>query len=186
MKPIQHDVLETALCAVASGATSMVAVNFIAAQLQGELAAAAVLDLIRAHGVPPGSLTIEVKETVALSRSNDQVFRCLAAVAKAGVGVALDDFGTGYASLIHLRDMPTTILKIDRSLVSALPHDAISLSIVNSIITLGHTLGKRIVAEGVETEDQADTLRALGCDWGQGYLFGYPQALPDIAKRFAA
>ena len=186
LKPIQEDVLETALRAVACGTTPIVAVNFIAAQLQGEQAATVVLDRIRAHGVPPCSLTIEVKETVALSRSNDQVFRCLAAVAKAGVGVALDDFGTGYASLVHLRDMPTTILKIDRSLVSALPHDAVSLSIVGSIIALGHALGKRIVAEGVETEDQADTLRVLGCDWGQGYLFGYAQALSDVAKRFAA
>ena len=186
LNPIQQDVLETALRAVATGATPMVAVNFVAAQLQGELAAAAVLDLIRVHGVAPGSLTIEVKETVALSRSNDQVFRCLAAVAKAGVGVALDDFGTGYASLVHLRDMPTTILKIDRSLVSELPHDAVSLSIVNSVIALGHTLEKRIVAEGVETEAQADTLRALGCDWGQGYLFGHAQALPDVSVRVAA
>jgi EAL domain-containing protein (putative c-di-GMP-specific phosphodiesterase class I) len=95
------------------------------------------------------------------------------------VGVALDDFGTGYSSLAYLHRYPLTVLKIDKSFVDGLgeaadPHAA---ALVRTVVQLARALGLQTVAEGVETEAQRDALLALGCDCGQGYLFGRPAAV---------
>jgi EAL domain-containing protein (putative c-di-GMP-specific phosphodiesterase class I) len=89
-----------------------------------------------------------------------------------GVGIAIDDFGTGWASLTYLRRFPVHALKIDCSFVSGVDHDAGNLAIVRSILMLGAELGLAVVAEGIETEAEAETLRALGCTLGQGFLYG--------------
>ena len=91
-----------------------------------------------------------------------------------GVGVSLDDFGTGYSSLAQLRFLPITGLKIDRSFISDLRDESAERTIVNAIVTMGHALGLRVVAEGVETELQRDILRRLGCDEMQGFVFSKP------------
>jgi diguanylate cyclase (GGDEF)-like protein len=149
-------------------------VNFVAGQLQGEAAAEYILDCLAARNLPASLLSIEVTETVILGRSGGPVVECLSRLRAAGATIALDDFGTGYASLLHLRDLPADALKIDQSFVAGLPHDEGSKKIVRAIIALAHGLGKHVVAEGIETEDQRSYLRRLGCDLGQGYLLGRP------------
>src|SRR3546814_854719 len=97
-----------------------------------------------------------------------------------GVNIALDDFGTGFASLSHLRQFPVDTLKIDRSFVSDVAHLSDDAAIVAAIVSLGRNLGITVVAEGVETPEQAMTLRAQGCEYGQGYLFCRPTPSEEI------
>jgi EAL domain-containing protein (putative c-di-GMP-specific phosphodiesterase class I) len=103
----------------------------------------------------------------------------LARLRALGVRLAIDDFGTGYSSLNYLRQIPAQILKIDRSFVSTLDEDRSSAVIVGAIIQLGHAMGMRIVAEGVERDGQHKVLVRLGCDAAQGFLFGRPRPLAD-------
>src|SRR6185295_608654 len=92
-------------------------------------------------------------------------------IRKAGIGVALDDFGTGYSSLSYLAQFPANTLKLDRSFVAGMVAGPEKLAIVTAVIALGHALGMKIVAEGMETEEQSKLLNELGCDLLQGYLF---------------
>ncbi len=109
----------------------------------------------------------------------------LEALRRMGVTLALDDFGTGYASLSHLKRFPLDVLKIDRSFVAGLaePPDA---AIVRSLIELGHRLGLRVVAEGVETEAQVAALRGLGCDAVQGHGVAHPLSPTEIGRWLTA
>ena len=100
----------------------------------------------------------------------------------AGMEVGLDDFGTGYASLTHLRHLPVCFVKIDRSFVQGLGTDRGDDRIVSAVIDLARNLGLRSIAEGVETTDQLDRLRELGCDQAQGYLFARPLLPEDVAS----
>jgi EAL domain-containing protein (putative c-di-GMP-specific phosphodiesterase class I) len=104
----------------------------------------------------------------------------LRAIRDLGVEIGLDDFGTGYASLTHLRRLPLTFVKIDRSFVSGLGADEGDERIVAAVVDLAANLGLRSVAEGVETPDQRDRLRAFGCDQAQGYLFARPMPPGDV------
>jgi EAL domain-containing protein (putative c-di-GMP-specific phosphodiesterase class I) len=108
-----------------------------------------------------------------------------------GVRISIDDFGTGYSSMSSLAVLPTDTLKIDSSFVRDCAHDAKARSVAAAIVSLAHTLGKQTVAEGVETLEQLDALRRLGCDCVQGYLLGRPvpmaalKHLPAEEKRWA-
>jgi EAL domain-containing protein (putative c-di-GMP-specific phosphodiesterase class I) len=126
--------------------------------------------------IPPTSLAVEVVETVFLEEDATIVSEALHKLNEAGIVLALDDFGTGYASLSHLRNFPISTLKIDRSFTSTLGRNVENVAIIKAITDLGHNLGMKVVAEGVETDAQAEWLEAIGCDAGQGYLFGRPQS----------
>ncbi|HLL10313.1 MAG TPA: EAL domain-containing protein, partial [Rubrivivax sp.] len=102
-----------------------------------------------------------------------------------GVGLAIDDFGTGYSSLSHLSSLPIDCLKIDRSFVSRLNSSANEAAVVRSIILLGSSLGKRVVAEGIETAVQLNALREMGCRLGQGFLLARPLTPSDAAALLA-
>jgi EAL domain-containing protein (putative c-di-GMP-specific phosphodiesterase class I) len=105
------------------------------------------------------------------------------------VRIAIDDFGTGYSSMSVLSELPTDVLKIDRSFVTESARRSTSRSVVEAIITIAHLLGKRTIAEGVETCDQVRTLRELGCDFAQGYFFARPvraEELPAVIARVPA
>ena len=104
---------------------------------------------------------------------------------EAGVQVFMDDFGTGYSGLSQIAHLPLDALKIDRSFVSGMSNSAEHMAIVSAIINLAKALGISVVAEGVETEEQAERLVALGCDEAQGYLFGRPVPAGDIAQMLA-
>ena len=95
-----------------------------------------------------------------------------------GVELSVDDFGTGYSSLAYLKRLPLHELKIDRSFLSAIPGDDDSVAIITAIISMGHRLGLKIVAEGIETQQQLEFLRSHGCNTGQGFLFS-PGVAPD-------
>jgi len=149
-----------------------VAVNVSARQLQDPRFADEVIDEIKARGLEGRDLEVEITEAsiVADFRGTNET---LSQLVKHGVRIALDDFGTGYSSLAYLNELVFDTLKIDRGFVINLPAEK-SVAIVKAIIAVAGTLGKKVVAEGIETEMQYRKLAALGCDIGQGYLLSRP------------
>ena len=115
-------------------------------------------------------------EQFVLARSGGEIPAVLAELKQLGVQLAIDDFGTGYSSLSYVHRFPLNSLKIDRSFVSEMGAQGERSEIVRAIVNLAHNLGLDVVAEGVETQSQLDHLTALGCDYGQGYLFSVPMA----------
>jgi EAL domain-containing protein (putative c-di-GMP-specific phosphodiesterase class I) len=118
-------------------------------------------------------LEVEITEGTAMGDA-DATVKTLQHLKSIGVRLAIDDFGTGYSSLGYLKRFPIDVLKVDRSFVAGLPSNAGDAAIVRAVVGLSRALGLKAVAEGVETAQQLDELRALGCDQGQGYLFGKP------------
>ncbi len=152
-----------------------VAINASAADFAAGDFADQLLAQLEDFAIPTEHFEVEVTESVFLGRGTDQVARALAHFARAGVRVALDDFGTGFASLTHLKQYPVDVLKIDRSFVSNVEEDAGDAAIVDAIVKLGGSFGMEVVAEGVETEAQAQFLLRRGCVVGQGFHLGRPQ-----------
>lgn len=151
-----------------------VAVNFAPAEFRRVDCAPRVLATLARAGVPPHRLDVEVTETVFLGPGSEAVGNTLRAFHAAGMRIALDDFGTGFASLMHLKQFPVDDIKIDRTFVHDVVGDPEDAAIVTAVIELGRALGMEVTAEGVETEEQAEFLRARGCAHGQGWLFGRP------------
>lgn len=151
-----------------------VSVNVSSDQIAWPDFAPALLNLLAAYGVAPRLISVEITEDVILSQDRHALVAALNALSAAGIKIDFDDFGTGYASLTHLKEYPVDRIKLDRSFVSQLPHDRESLGIVRAVISLAHELHKEVIAEGVETEEQAALLAAMGCDFLQGYLFSRP------------
>ncbi|HEV7439148.1 MAG TPA: EAL domain-containing protein [Methylobacterium sp.] len=151
-----------------------VAVNVSSAEFHQPDLAETMLGVLEAAGVPATRLEIEVTETVFLGRGSDCVSAILRRFHESGVTVALDDFGTGYASLTHLKQFPVDHIKVDQSFVRGLEQDGDDAAIVAAVIGLGRSLQTQVTAEGVETEGQADRLRAMGCDFAQGYRYAKP------------
>jgi diguanylate cyclase (GGDEF)-like protein len=147
--------------------------------------AALVAEAVRAHGIDPTRLTIEITERVMLDNVAEVDF-ALAALKKLGVRIALDDFGTGYSSLSHLKRLPIDTLKIDRSFVDAIETDANDRVIVQTILNIARNLGVSAIAEGVENEMQALLLRRFGCHAYQGFMYGRPMSLEDVEAYVVA
>jgi EAL domain-containing protein (putative c-di-GMP-specific phosphodiesterase class I) len=140
-----------------------------------------VTSLVAAHGSAP-ALDFEITEGMMigdLARNRGM----LDAIRRLGVEIAIDDFGTGYSSLAYLAQLPVNALKIDRSFTISMTEAAESMTIVSTIISLAHSMNLKVVAEGVETEEQAKFLRLLKCDELQGYLVARPLA-PTAAAAF--
>lgn len=165
-----------------------VAVNVTSADFQkGDLVqrASRILEKV---AVPMQQLVIEVTEQVFMGGRKDGVARTMEALRACGSPVALDDFGTGFASLTHLLDFPIDIIKIDRSFVGSIDSGARSEIIVEALLTMTRRLGMKIVAEGIETQAQAERLAEMGCRYGQGYLYSPPVPASVIREwllRFA-
>lgn len=135
-------------------------------------------------GVAPGRLMLEITESVLVS--NERVGRLLlAALRKLGVQIAIDDFGTGYSSLSYLQHFPINCVKIDRSFVAGMANQKANLAVIRAIIGIGRDLGIDIIAEGVETREQAKSLRSEGCDLLQGFLFSKPKPLTEAVADLA-
>ena len=132
-------------------------------------------------GLPPERLGLEITESVLMENAEATV-AALRDLKQLGIGVAIDDFGTGYSSLSYLKQFPVTTLKVDRSFVDGLGRDAQDSAIVGAQITMSHALGLSVIAEGVEGQAQLETLRKLGCDFAQGYLFA-PPLPPDAIEE---
>lgn len=165
-----------------------VAVNVTSADFQkGDLVQRAARILEKA-GVPMQQLVIEVTEQVFMGGRKDGVARTMEALRASGSPVALDDFGTGFASLTHLLDFPIDIIKIDRSFIGSIDSGARSEIIVEALLTMARRLGMKIIAEGIETQAQAEHLTEMGCRLGQGYLYSPPVPASVIREwllRFA-
>ena len=144
-----------------------------------------VLDCVRASGVDPHFLTIEVTESTAMA-DGDSGFRALRDLSAEGIRVAIDDFGTGYSSLEQLRRMPVDIVKVDRSFVSGMSDDSTDHALVAAVVGMGRALKLAVVAEGIETPAQAEALRELGCHTGQGFLFAKPLPVEALNELLAS
>jgi len=135
-------------------------------------------------GVSPEHLCIELTENILMSRV-EGALGTLQDLKRLGVMLAIDDFGTGYSSLSHLSTLPLDCLKIDRSFVATLGAGSAEEAVVRSIVLLGSSLGKAVVAEGIETHEQLQRLRRLGCRYGQGYLLGRPMKPHQVSSVLA-
>ncbi len=158
-----------------------VTVNLSARQLPDPALAAEVSNALARSGLPPASLVLELTESAIMQQPerSAQVFRELRGL---GVRLAIDDFGTGYSSLSYLQQLPAAILKIDRSFLTSLDQGPNGATLVRGIIGLANGLGLITVAEGIETEEQATILRALGCSCGQGLLFSPPLPASQVSS----
>ncbi|WP_029040926.1 EAL domain-containing protein [Cucumibacter marinus] len=161
-----------------------VAVNVSALQFEYGDVLTEIDQALELSGLPPERLEVEITESVFI-RKPESFIATLSQIRDRGVAVALDDFGMGYSSLGYLARLPVDTVKIDRSFIKDLPEDISSMAIVRSILTLCDALDLAVVAEGIETADQAWVLKLAGCQIGQGYHFGRPQSAAEIAEAFA-
>jgi diguanylate cyclase (GGDEF)-like protein len=184
--PLTRHVLERAIaqCAVwrQAGHDLTVSVNLSVRNLLDPDVPALIGDLLTLYGLAPEALQLEITESMLMS-DPDRSLVTLTRLAQLGVGLSVDDYGTGYSSLANLRRLPIDELKIDRSFVSPMLSDESDLIIVRSTINLGHDLGLKVVAEGVEDEATLTRLAGLGCDFAQGYHFSKPLA-PDAFNQW--
>jgi diguanylate cyclase (GGDEF)-like protein len=161
-----------------------IAVNLSRRQLTSNTLGDNVLEALLAHGLPPERLTLEVTET-ALMHDEEVMMGLLHKLKALGVALAMDDFGTGYSSLAQLRTMPIDVLKIDKVFIGGIASGEEEWAFAAAIIRLANSLGKRTLAEGVEHSSQLVQLRSLGCELGQGYLFGRPMPLCEVIGLLA-
>jgi diguanylate cyclase (GGDEF)-like protein/PAS domain S-box-containing protein len=179
IRPIRQWVLEEACRQTRSWREQMpdvalsTSVNLSACQFRQPTLLTDVARALRESGVDPCCIELEMTESAAMEDAETTI-TMLQQLKALGVHLAIDDFGTGYSSLGYLKRFPVDVLKIDRAFVAGLRRDNADASIVHAVVSLGHALGLMVVAEGVETAEEAHQLHALGCDLGQGYYFAPP------------
>ena len=165
-----------------SGIFVKTSVNLSAQELSND----ATLDIVRAaleeNGVRAENLEVEITET-SLMENVDRASWVLQTLSSRGVKVALDDFGKGYSSLSYLQKLAINIIKIDKQFVDGLPENQDSITLVHTIISMAHNMGKEVLAEGVEREEQRQKLCELGCDYGQGFLWSRPQPVENLSLK---
>jgi diguanylate cyclase (GGDEF)-like protein len=162
------------------GLRMRIAINVSGHQLRQDDLVDCIESALRRHAIPPGRMTCEITESVAMEDTR-QTHAAFERLRRAGLHVSIDDFGTGYSSLASLRRLPAAELKVDRAFVTDLETSERARSIVQAVIQMAHTLGLRVVAEGVETGAQRDVLIEMGCDEMQGYLFAKPMSATALA-----
>lgn len=165
-----------------------VAVNVSAHQFQEGIFCTTVASALAEFGLAPDNLELEITESIAMD-TTEHTLATLHGLKTLGVKLAIDDFGTGYSSLARLKCCPVDKLKVDQSFVRNLTSDATDDAIVRAIVFLGHSLGMRVIAEGVETKPQLSRVQAHGCDEAQGYWFGSPvapRAVPAALQRISS
>ena len=150
-----------------------ISVNVTAKQFAQPELATQIGEILEQTGTDPRWVDLEITENIAMADAKRSTL-VLAELKAVGVRLSIDDFGTGYSSLCRLQQFPVDTLKIDRAFISGMDRDLESLEIVRIIVTLAHNLGLRVVAEGIETQEQMDMLKDIGCEVGQGYLFSRP------------
>lgn len=165
----------------ADGIGLSVAVNVSALQFRAPGLVTRMKARLDAHNVAADALEVEITET-ALMEKPETTARVLRELADLGIKVSIDDFGTGYSSLIYLKRLPVDRLKIDRAFITRITESPEDRLIAQAVIHLGHDLGLEVIAEGVETENQADLVAKMGCDEMQGYLLSRPASPDAIAK----
>ena len=193
----QHDrigkltdfVLDTAVAAGASitrkGRDFNIAVNLSARLLTDRSFTLRLQAMLARHGLEARHLTLELTETAAIIGSGEAV-EMLARLREIGVNIAIDDYGTGHSTLDYLKKIPAGEIKIDQSFVKAMCDNRSDRVMVQSTIALAHSLGRKVVAEGVEQREILDALIEMKCDVAQGYIIGRPMSLESLAKRIAS
>lgn len=187
IKQIDEWVLKTACMQLkkwaAKGHSSLrLAVNLSAWQFKEQHLADIVADVLKETGVNPSELELEITETAAMENLNFTV-NTLGKLMAMGVNISIDDFGTGYSSLNYLKHFPINFLKIDRSFISDILDDKNTCAIVRAIIEVAHTLNLKVIAEGVETQDQLKILQSMGCDEIQGFYISRPLPVDELENR---
>jgi diguanylate cyclase len=160
-------------------------VNLSARQVAQPDLAQVVADILRDSAMEPGRLRLELTES-SLMEDPDAALATMNELRDLGVKLVLDDFGTGYSSLAYLQRFPIAVLKVDRSFVANLGEESPGAAIVAAVVNMAHGLQVEVVAEGVETSTQATALRALGCQYAQGYLYGRPMPAEEMLPLLAA
>ena len=160
-----------------------IAVNLSMWNLEAQELPHQIAGLAKSIGIPADRLELEITES-AIMADPQRAMRTLTLIRDLGVHFTIDDFGTGYSSLAHLRKLPVTGMKIDKAFVHNMESDRDNAVIVRSIIDLGHNLGLKVTAEGVETREAKDMLVGFECDEVQGYYYSYPIPAHDIARLF--
>ena len=155
------------------------AINLSARELVQRDCVDAIRSAVRASGVDPSALTVEVTESMFVT-DPDRAIHNLNQIRSLGISIALDDFGTGYSSLTYLRQLPIDIVKIDRGFMNELEEDTGHRSIVAMVLALGESMGIRVIAEGIENERQRQALIELGVEFAQGYHFAAPQTAERV------
>jgi sensor c-di-GMP phosphodiesterase-like protein len=174
------DLLEADLPALLDVAPDLkVAVNLTASDMHGETLADAILRFVERVGMAPEQLVIEATERTLVEPELAEL--SLGPLRSHGVRVAIDDFGTGYSSLAYLAEMKVDILKIDKLFIHALGTGSATSEVAHSVIAMARTMRLMTVAEGIETADQEQIVRALGVDWAQGFHFSQPLERPELA-----
>ncbi len=140
-----------------------------------------VVQLMERYSIKASHLELELTEGVLMS-GHEHIIKALTALSSQGINIAMDDFGTGYSSLTYLRNYPFNILKIDRSFVNDISIDPADRELISATIAMSHGLDLKVVAEGVETQDQLDFLAGLNCDYAQGYFFSKPVKAEDLTQ----
>jgi diguanylate cyclase (GGDEF)-like protein len=184
MSQLGEFVLRRALSDGARWRNLSVAVNLSPLQIRDPWLVDLVGAIMAETGIAPSRVMLEVTEGILIDNPQDAQTR-LQALRALGVSIALDDFGTGYSSLSYLQKFPFDQLKIDRAFVASLGASGNTGAIIQSIVTLGHALGMKVLAEGVESDEQRVLLRLAGCDEMQGYLFARPGPAAEIDKALA-
>jgi EAL domain-containing protein (putative c-di-GMP-specific phosphodiesterase class I) len=185
--PIGQWVLETTCRQLARWAQRpatrglMLSVNISAREFRQQNFVDNVRRILTATGAEPTLLELEITESMLLDDVEGFIAK-MKALRETGLSFALDDFGTGYSSLAYLKRLPLNMLKIDKSFVSDIGANKNDETIVQTIISMGQTLGLAVIAEGVETEEQRRILAQHGCDNFQGYLFGKPLAIASFEE----
>jgi EAL domain-containing protein (putative c-di-GMP-specific phosphodiesterase class I) len=160
-----------------------IAVNVSPLQLRNQGFVAEIKDLLGVDAHAPAGLELEITESVIMGDIQYSI-ATLRALRAMGITIAIDDFGTGFSSLSYLSKLPLDTLKIDRSFISDVTATQDGLALVSTIINLAHSLKLKVVAEGVETEEQSRLLRLLGCDEMQGFLFSQAVSAEVFEERF--
>jgi diguanylate cyclase (GGDEF)-like protein/PAS domain S-box-containing protein len=163
----------------------LVSINLSLRQLQQASFLARFADVFREYGFDPSKLELEITETTLMSNA-PRTLQVLGELRDLGIRLSIDDFGTGFSSLSALQHLPVETLKIDQSFVRDAASDPEDATLVRTIIELGRNLGLEVIAEGVETEAQLEFLRASGCHYGQGLLFGAPMSAAEMLERMVA
>ena len=143
-----------------------------------------IRSLLHDSGIPANQLEIEITESIMID-SVDKALRCIDELKSMGIQIAIDDFGTGYSSLSYLNRFPADLLKIDKSFIDAMNQSDSSRQYVAAIISMGHVMGFDVISEGVEASDQLKTLKDIGCDFVQGFIWGRPLSAEDAEKLVA-
>jgi EAL domain-containing protein (putative c-di-GMP-specific phosphodiesterase class I) len=166
----------------------LVSVNLAVRQVRHPGLVADIVAVLDRTALPPGRLQLEITESTVMD-NDDETLATLHGLADLGVRLAIDDFGTGYSNLAYLRGLPVQGLKLAGPFVQGLrttpATDPTDEAILTTLVSLGHTLGLVVTAEGVETRTQAERLRAVGCDAGQGWHFGRPVSAAYITRSLS-